>query len=312
MENRRQRTHPHRLSGEGLPVSRSRLRAPEASADRSAGVEVWARRPGGDALAATPDAVALEEPLELRLAAGDERRTLAVTMRTPGDDGALAAGFLHGEGLIRDRALIAGVRTLVEEDPESGARSDVVEVELAARRLPNLRSLERHFFTGSACGVCGRVALDEHLVGDCRPVSPGPRVAADVLDALPGTLRAAQEGFAATGGLHAAALFDPDGRLLAAAEDVGRHNALDKLIGRELLEGRLEPDRPLEGSAVLVSGRASFELVQKSLAAGVPILCAVSAPTSLAVEVAGRFGMTLVGFLREGRFNVYCGRERIA
>ncbi|MFP3940176.1 MAG: formate dehydrogenase accessory sulfurtransferase FdhD [Thermoanaerobaculia bacterium] len=279
---------------------------------RSAGVEVWARRAESGGLDATPDAVALEEPLEIRLAAGGERRTLAVTMRTPGDDVALAAGFLHGEGLVRDRALISGLRTLVEEDPDSGARSDVVEVELAARRLPNLRSLERHVFTGSACGVCGRVVLDEHLVGDCRPPAPGPAVAAETLDALPGTLRAAQEGFAATGGLHAAALFTPDGTLLAAAEDVGRHNALDKLIGRELLEGRLGPERALERCTVLVSGRASFELVQKALAAGVPILCAVSAPTSLAVEVAGRFGMTLVGFLREGRFNVYCGRERIA
>lgn len=278
----------------------------------SAAVEVWTRRPEGGELASAPDAVALEEPLEIRLAAGGERRTLAVTMRTPGDDGALAAGFLHGEGLIRDRALIAGVRTLVEEDPESGSRSDVVEIELAARRLPNLRSLERHFFTGSACGVCGRAALDEHLVGDCLPVGPGPAVAAETLGALPGTLRAAQAGFEATGGLHAAALFGAGGALLAVAEDVGRHNALDKLIGRELLEGRLGPGRALGRCAVLVSGRASFELVQKSLAAGVPILCAVSAPTSLAVEVAERFGMTLVGFLREGRFNVYCGRERIA
>ena len=293
-------------------MSRAGKAVPGAAGERPAGVEIWARRAAGGGLDAAPDAVALEEPLEIRLAAGGERRTLAVTMRTPGDDGVLAAGFLHGEGLVRDRALIAGVRTLVEEDPESGARSDVVEVELVARRLPNLRSLERHFFTGSACGVCGRVALDEHLVGDCRPPGPGPVVTAATLDALPGTLRAAQDGFAATGGLHAAALFTPDGTLLAAAEDVGRHNALDKLIGRELLAGRLGPERILEDCAVLVSGRASFELVQKSLAAGVPILCAVSAPTSLAVEVAGRFGMTLVGFLREGRFNVYCGRERIA
>lgn len=293
-------------------MSRAGKAVPGSAGERAAGVEVWVRRAESGGLDVTPDAVALEEPLEIRLAAGGDRRTLAVTMRTPGDDGALAAGFLHGEGLVRDRALIAGVRTLVEDDPDSGARSDVVEVELAARRLPNLRSLERHFFTGSACGVCGRVALDEHLVGECRPPGPGPAVTAETLDGLPGTLRAAQDGFAATGGLHAAALFDPDGALRSAAEDVGRHNALDKLIGRELLAGRLGPDGNLEDCAVLVSGRASFELVQKSLAAGVPILCAVSAPTSLAVEVAERFGMTLVGFLREGRFNVYCGRERIA
>ena len=292
-------------------------REPGAEAVRDARVTTWSRPAGGGTLAPRDDRVAVEEPLEIRLAAGGERRTLAVTMRTPGEDEELAAGFLFGEGLVRDRSLIAGLRAWREEDPGSGARRDLVEVELAARRLPDLRSLERHFFTGSACGVCGRASLDELLVAGRPPVTPGPTVAAEAIAALPEALRSAQEGFAATGGLHAAGLFDAGGGLLCAREDVGRHNALDKLLGRALLDGSLgwtEPgggDRRLSAHAVLVSGRASFELVQKCVAAGVPLLCAVSAPTSLAVELAERFGITLVGFLRDGRFNVYTRPERI-
>jgi FdhD protein len=292
-------------------------RGPGAEAGRDARVTTWSRLAGGGELAPRDDRVAVEEPLEIRLAAGGERRTLAVTMRTPGEDEELAAGFLFGEGLVRDRSLIAGLRAWREEDPGSGARRDLVEVELAARRLPDLRSLERHFFTGSACGVCGRASLDELLVAGRAPVAPGPTVAAEAIAALPEVLRSAQEGFAATGGLHAAGLFDAAGGLLCAREDVGRHNALDKLLGRALLDGSLgweEPgggDRRLSAHVVLVSGRASFELVQKCVAAGVPLLCAVSAPTSLAVELAERFGITLVGFLRDGRFNVYTRPERI-
>jgi FdhD protein len=280
-------------------------------------VAIWARERGGDGLEPREDRVAVEEPLEIRIAAGGERRTLAVTMRTPGQDEELAAGFLFAEGLVRDRALLADLRAWTEEDPGSGGRRDVVEVELAARRLPDLRALERHFFTGSACGVCGRAALDELLTAGCEPAAPGPVVPAGTIAALPAALAAAQEGFAATGGLHAAGLFDAAGRLLEAREDVGRHNALDKLFGRSLLDGALGWEGPeggerrLSGQAVLVSGRASFELVQKCVAAGVPLLCAVSAPTSLAVEMALRFRLTLVGFLRDGRFNVYSHPERI-
>lgn len=269
--------------------------------------------------------MAVEEPLEIRLAAGGERRTLAVTMRTPGHDDELAAGFLFGEGLVRDRELLNGVRVFTEEDPEpdsiesagQGAARDVVEVALAARRLPDLRSLERHFFTGSACGVCGRAALDEALVEGSEPAAPGPVVPAETVLGLPAALRAVQSGFEATGGLHAAALFDAAGRLLLAREDVGRHNALDKLVGRSLLDGELGwgggggPDRRLTAHTVLVSGRASFEIVQKCAAAGVPLVCAVSAPTSLAVEMAERLRITLVGFLRDGRFNVYSHPERV-
>jgi len=269
------------------------------------------------------DRVAVEEPLEIRLAAGGERRTLAITMRTPGADRELAVGFLYGEGLIRDRALIAGVECFSEEakveaevgDPAMGpaevSARDVVEVELAVRRLPALRSLERHFFTGSACGVCGRASLDELLVAGCEPAAPGPVFAPSVICSFPGTLRRAQSAFDATGGLHAAALFDVDGRRLAVQEDVGRHNALDKLVGRAVLDGILGPETPLTEVAVMVSGRASFELLQKCVAAGAPMLCAVSAPSSLAVEIARRFRITLVAFLRGERFNVYSEPGRI-
>lgn len=257
------------------------------------------------------DPVAVEEPLEIRVAAGGERRTLAVTMRTPGGDEELGAGFLYGEGLIRDRELIAGIAAGTEVDPETELERDVVEIELAARRLPNLRSLERHFFTGSACGVCGRAALDELLVAGCEPVAPGPTLAPALISELPTVLRSAQRGFDATGGLHAAGLFDETGRRLAVWEDVGRHNALDKLVGRALLDGALGPARLLDRHVLLVSGRASFEILQKCVAAGIPMVCAVSAPTSLAVEVAERFGITLVGFVRDGRFNVYSHPERV-
>lgn len=290
--------------------------APDRSDSR---METTVREVRGEDVSERVDRVAVEEPLEIRLAAGGERRTLAVTMRTPGEDRELAVGFLYGEGLIRDRALIAGVECFTEDlDPpewaaqgDPGLRRDVVEVELAVRRLPMLRSLERHFFTGSACGVCGRASLDELLVAGCEPAGPGPVFSAEMVRAFPTSLRAAQRVFEDTGGLHAAALFDERGRRVAVREDVGRHNALDKLIGRAILQGDLTAETRLDRHAVLVSGRASFELLQKCVAAGVPFLCAVSAPSSLAVEMARRFRVTLVGFLRGERFNVYSGPERI-
>lgn len=276
------------------------------------------------------DCLAEESPLEIRVAAGGERRTLAVTMRTPGHDRELAAGFLYGEGLVRHRELIAGIAEGVDDDAETGSCRDVVEVALAARRLPELRTLERHFFTGSACGVCGSPALDAALT-DAPPASGalagGPSFSPATLGSWPAALAAVQAGFRATGGLHAAARFDGTGRLLAAWEDVGRHNALDKLVGRAFLDGELdgELDRReaspgagagaggagLADCGVLVSGRASFELVQKCAAAGIAVLCAVSAPTSLAVEVAERCGVTLVGFLRGERLNVYTHPWRV-
>ncbi|HEX5761139.1 MAG TPA: formate dehydrogenase accessory sulfurtransferase FdhD [Thermoanaerobaculia bacterium] len=253
------------------------------------------------------DELATEEPLEIRLAGAGGSRTVALTMRTPGADAELAAGFLYGEGIVRRREEVRGI---AEGDPaaqDPRARGNVVTVDLGDRPLPDLGGLERHFFATSACGVCGRAGL-EALRVRAAPLPPGPVVAPAALLGLPRSLAAAQGVFAATGGLHAAALFDPAGNLQALREDVGRHNALDKLVGWALLAGRL----PLAAGIVLVSGRASFEILQKTLAAGVPVVCAVSAPSSLAVELAQAFGVTLVGFLRDGRFNVYSAPERVA
>jgi FdhD protein len=251
------------------------------------------------------DDLTTEEPLEIRLVAGRERRSLAVTMRTPGNDFELAAGFLYGEGVIANRDEIARMRYCVDAADEQ--RYNIVNVELRRDALPDLERLERHFYRSSACGVCGAATLDALRLRGCRPISPGPVVDPAIIYPLPDALRAGQGLFETTGGLHAAGLFDASGHLLALREDVGRHNALDKLVGWALLHGQL----PLDDRIVLVSGRASFELVQKCLAAGVPILCAVSAPSNLAVSVAGAFGMTLVGFLRGDRFNIYAGPERI-
>lgn len=259
-----------------------------------------------------PDTVAAEEPLEIRLLASDAGPTpsrrgvpVAVTMRTPGNDFELAAGFLYGEGIVRSREELRSLRYCAAV-PEA-ERANVVNVRLRAATLPALERLERHFALTSACGVCGKAHLDALEVRCPVPLGAGPVVAADVLEALPERLREAQAVFGRTGGLHAAGLFRPDGTLLALREDVGRHNALDKLVGWALLQGRL----PLTDHVVCVSGRASYELLQKGVAAGVPVFAAVSAPSSLAVDVAERFGVTLVGFLRDRRFNVYAGGQRV-
>lgn len=253
------------------------------------------------------DLLATEEPMEIRLVAGEHRKTVAVTMRTPGHDFELAAGFLFTEGVVTHREEIARISYCVDPDLDAEQRYNVVNVELRTGILPHLPSLERHFTTTSACGVCGKASLEALRLRGCPIMAQGPVVEAAVLCALPEQLRAAQSLFALTGGLHAAALFDAEGRLVALREDVGRHNALDKLLGWAFLEGRV----PLAEHVVLVSGRASFELVQKAVVAGVPVFCAVSAPSSLAVEVARTFGVTLVGFLRGDRFNLYSGPERV-
>jgi len=250
------------------------------------------------------DYLAAEEPLEIRLA--NPRRTVAVTMRTPGADFELTAGFLYSEGVVSDRAHILQLRYCIDPDVDGEQHHNIVSVTLRDDLTPNLQPLERHFYTTSACGVCGKTSL-EALKVRCNPVESKLAIAPEVIYQLPNRLRAAQGIFKATGGLHAAALFDPQGNLLALQEDVGRHNALDKLIGTAFLSGEL----PLEQRIVLVSGRASFELVQKCLVARVPILCAVSAPSSLAVSLAEAFGMTLIGFLRGDRFNLYAGKQRI-
>ncbi|PJJ52988.1 formate dehydrogenase accessory sulfurtransferase FdhD [Hymenobacter chitinivorans] len=265
----------------------------------------------GAELREASDVVAAEEPLEIRLGYGPagqrEHRTLAITMRTPGHDMELAAGFLLTEGILQSREQLAGIRYCPDVTKEE-ERENVVRAELAESVEVALPRLERHFYTSSSCGVCGKTSIDAVHAAAC-PVLPtdGPYVAPEVIHELPARQRAAQALFEQTGGLHAAALFSPAGELLLLREDVGRHNALDKVIGAALLQGWL----PLHDSILLVSGRASFELVQKAAVAGIPVLAAVGAPSSLAVQAARDFGMTLCGFVRQGRYNVYCGPWRL-
>ena len=255
------------------------------------------------------DVVAVEEPLEIRVrfADGDRWRTrsVSVTMRTPGDDFELAAGFLFAEGLVSDRRDVQEISYCSGDEQQE---YNLLEVRLAPGASFDPGLLNRNFYMTSSCGVCGKASLDAIEVQGCAPVADGTlSVRADVLKALPDALRAAQPGFEKTGGIHASGLFDRDGALLGLREDVGRHNALDKLIGREFLAGRL----PLADRIVLVSGRTSFELLQKATMAGVPVVAAVGAPSSLAVELARRFNVTLVGFTRTTGFNVYAGRARV-
>jgi len=268
-------------------------------------IEVWTFSDG--ALRSRRDELAVEEPLEFRVRAGGVQRSLAITMRTPGHDFELAAGFLLSEGLIAGRQDIARIAYCVDPQIDGEQRYNIVQVVLQGEELPDLTTFTRHFTVGSACGVCGRAGLETLRGRGCTALAPGPVIHPEVITALPQRLYAVQGLFSRTGGLHAAALFDPVGELLVSREDIGRHNALDKLIGWALLEGRL----PLASGVLLVSGRASYEIVQKALVAGIPIVCAVSAPSSLAVHLAREFGMTLVGFVRGARFNVYAGVERI-
>jgi FdhD protein len=257
------------------------------------------------------DALAVEEPLELRLLCGPHghRRDepLSITMRTPGSDLELAVGFLVGEGIVRGKEAILSVGHEGRAVRPDGT-SNVVKVVLAEDIRVDLARLERHFYTTSSCGVCGKTSI-EALRMTLHPVLPdrSPLVPARILHALPDVLRASQATFDATGGLHAAALFDTTGKLLYLREDVGRHNAVDKVVGALALTDAL----PATAAILLVSGRASFELVQKARMAGVPLLAAVGAPSSLAVDLARDGGMTLVGFLRDDRFNVYAGPDRI-
>ncbi len=250
------------------------------------------------------DVLAVEEPLELRVKIADRLETISVTMRTPGHDFDLAVGYLLAEGVIQSRADLNKVSR--PDDLEEHLRGNVVQVELRAGLQPDLDGLKRLHATSSACGVCGTANL-EVLRSRLAPITSSVRVTSGTVCALPEKLRAAQGIFEATGGLHASALFNPDGTLLAVREDIGRHNALDKLVGHALLE-----ETPLENTVALVSGRAGFEIAQKCVAARIPILCAVGAPSSLAVDLALEFDLTLIGFLRGKRFNVYSGLERIA
>jgi FdhD protein len=255
------------------------------------------------------DLLAREEPVELRLGYAHRgrrvARSLSITMRTPGDDFDLALGFLWTEGIVRDPAQIAEVRFCGV--PEGQTRSNVVRVELADGVRVDVGRLQRHFYTSSSCGVCGKTSLEAVAATGCPTLAGGPVVSSRMISDLPTTLRSAQAVFEQTGGLHAAGWFDTDGRLLALREDVGRHNAVDKLVGHALQVGAL----PLSTGLLVVSGRASFELVQKAVMAGFPIMVAVGAPSSLAVELARERGLTLVGFVRRESCNVYSGAERL-
>jgi len=250
------------------------------------------------------DRVAAEEPMEIRVGGPlQEPGPVAVTMRTPGGDFELAVGFLFTEGLVSGRDEI--VRVAYCELPDEEQHFNVVTVRLSGEF--DHESVRRNFYSTSSCGICGKASLDDVAVR-CLPVGPGPIVEKDVLASFPATLGAAQRVFEETGGLHAAGLFEADGRLAFVREDVGRHNAVDKVIGEALLAGKL----PLSEQILLVSGRVSFEIVQKAAVAGVPIVAAVSAPSSLALEAAERFGMTVAGFVRDDRFNIYSHPERVA
>ena len=258
------------------------------------------RRVRGSVLgAAEEDALAAEEPLEIRL----NGRAVVVTMRTPGDDEELALGFLANEGVLRAGARPRRVRLLA--DPVFAPKGNIADVEADEGDVVRAPS-ERTFHATSACGVCGQASL-ETVERAFAPVTATLRVAASALEALPARMRKDQAVFDRTGGLHAAALFAPDGALLALREDVGRHNAVDKVTGWALLAGRL----PLASAVLVVSGRAGFEVVQKAVASGIPVVAAVGAPSSLAADLAERAGVTLVGFLREGAFNVYAHAERV-
>jgi FdhD protein len=257
-------------------------------------------------VSARADFLAAEEPLGIRI--GGQAVTL--TMRTPGDDIDLAAGFLVGEGVVRSARDIAQITICGGDDcghAEHDGAGNIADVTLrqGVSVPPGLR---RSFLTTSACGVCGKASIQELAVLPDFDLSQDPvRISVPVLAALPDRLREAQRVFASTGGLHAAGLFSGDGELLAVREDVGRHNAVDKVVGWALREHRL----PLAGCILLVSGRASFELVQKAVMAGIPVLAAVSAPSSLAAELAAEAGLTLVGFLRGSSMNIYAGEQRV-
>lgn len=263
----------------------------------------------GMSIATADDAIAVEEPLEIRLGQTEngrlQHRPVSITMRTPGDDFELAAGFLFTEGILQSREQ---VREIHHCGKGKGA-TNTLRVDLAEGVAVDVKRLERNFYTTSSCGVCGKTSI-EALATGARTVSPpaGFEIDSRLIDELPARLQAEQHAFQSTGGLHASALFSRTGELLGLREDVGRHNALDKLVGSRFLTGAL----PANDTILFLSGRASFELLQKAVMAGIPVVCAVGAPSSLAIAAATEFGVTLLGFVRGQRFNVYTGHERLA
>ncbi|HTD37729.1 MAG TPA: formate dehydrogenase accessory sulfurtransferase FdhD [Candidatus Limnocylindrales bacterium] len=252
------------------------------------------------------DRVCVEEPLEIRLCARGETRRVAVTMRTPGADLELAAGFVLGEAIVPNRAAIRAIRHCDDRDLSPDERGNVVTVDVRAR-IEASALLERHFTISSACGVCGTAGIELLRARGLRAIESDARIDGALLAQLPERMRVRQNVFDATGGLHAAALFDLDGEVLAVREDVGRHNAVDKIAGFIALRG-------IDSShtALVVSGRCGYEIAQKAIAARIPIVASVSAPSSLAVELANEFGLTLAAFVRTDRWNVYSGLHRIA
>lgn len=277
----------------------------ERGRPRAPGVET--RRWVGGRWSEIEDRLAAEEPLQLLL----DSSPLSVVMRTPGHDVELALGLLWAERLITSLDQVTRIQVSAEAaEPESGlVIGDLVEANQVDVHLvePSLPRPERTFLSNSACGICGSTTV-EALARDFPPLPPGPGISPELLVDLPGRLRGSQSLFEATGGLHAAGLFTPAGEAVIVREDIGRHNAVDKVVGRALLDGRL----PCSGQLLVVSGRGGYEIVQKAVAAGIPVVAAVGAPSSLAVATAREFGQTLVGFLRDGRFNIYSSPERIS
>lgn len=290
------------------PPPPHRSRATDTRAEKRAGEngarQFEVQQVRADAAAVVSDLVAIEEPLEIRVVIDEDGskkdRSISITMRTPGADEKLAVGFLVTEGIVTEREDVVAVRPC-----RSGS---VVRVRLRDTLQVDLQRLQRHFFTSSSCGVCGKASIESVAVQIQSPLKPGtPTVAAEAIGKLPDRLRHAQRLFDQTGGLHASGLFDCEGSLLAVEEDVGRHNALDKLIGGQWIDDASVFAR----SILVVSGRISFELVQKALVVGIPIMVAVGAPSSLAIELAQRHGMTLIGFTKPDRYNVYHDCKRI-
>lgn len=260
---------------------------------------------GGNLTESAVDFLAVEEPLEIRLGIGKDHRAVSITMRTPGADAELAAGFLFTEGILESADQIKSIKHC-GKFPNN---KNTIRVDLAQNVQIDFKKLERNFYTTSSCGVCGKSSLEALAVAGARAIlhKDFQKIPVEVIHLLPATLKKNQAVFAETGGIHAAALFNFSGNLIDLKEDVGRHNAVDKLIGKQFLEN----NPPLADKILFLSGRASFELVQKATMAQIPVICAVGAPSSLAVEAARQFNISLLGFVRESRFNIYCGNERI-
>jgi FdhD protein len=273
----------------------------------SVGATQIIKRSGGVA-EVQPDLLAVEEPLEIRLGYGElidrKEKSIAVTMRTPGHDLELALGFFYTEGIINAKSQVLSIKHC--EKVKAEEKGNVLRVELQPEVDFDIKKLDRHFYTSSSCGVCGKASI-EAVYTNCELIESANTIDEEIIHGSPDKLRKAQQVFEYTGGLHASGLFNLNGDLLLIREDVGRHNALDKMIGALITDESINTD----DTFVLVSGRASFELVQKAAMAHIPILAAVGAPSSLAVELAKTSGMTLLGFVRNNSFNIYCGESRV-